>query len=286
MALDKRKAEESFFKVLMVASTLVVIGTVLAILAVVIIRGASVISLSMITEMPTGGYYLETAGGGILNAIVGSLYLAFGGTALAAAISLPVALFLQRDYVTRSRFASLIRSSLDILWGIPSIVYGAFMLTIMFAVGMRASLMAGIIVLTFLEFPIMIKAMDTAISTVPSRLKEASYALGATRLETSLKVVARQALPGLIVAVLLAFGRGIGDGASVLLVSGYSDAIPSSLGDPVASLPLAVFFQAGLPFPGAQAKAYAAAFMLIVIILIVSVASRLLTRRFTKYVVR
>ncbi len=269
----------------MVASTLIVIGGTLAIFAVVILKGASAISLEMITQTPTGGYYLGTAGGGILNAIVGSLYLAFGATALAIVISLPVALFLQREYAARSRFADFVRLVLDVLWGVPSIVYGAFMLIIMFSLGMRASLGAGIIVLTLLELPIMIRAMDTAIRAVPPKLKEASYALGATRLETSLKVVVRQALPGLLVAILLAFGRAIGDGASILLVSGYSDSIPISLGDPVASLPLAVFFLVGLPYPGAQAKAYAAAFMLLVIVLLVSITSRLITKRFTRYVV-
>lgn len=284
--MSRKKAEENFFKVLMMVSTLIVVCGTLAIFAVVVLKGASAISLEMFTQTPTGGYYLGTAGGGILNAIVGSLYLAFGATALAIVISLPIALFLQRDYTARSRFADFTRLVLDILWGVPSIVYGAFMLIIMFSVGMRASLGAGIIVLTLLELPIMIRAMDTAIRSVPPKLKEASYALGATRLETSLKVVAMQALPGLLVAILLAFGRAVGDGASILLVSGYSDRIPTSFGDPVASLPLAVFFLAGLPYPRAQAKAYAAAFMLLVIILLVSITSRLVTKKLMKYVVR
>lgn len=284
--MDRRKTEEAFFKVLMLISTLVVVGSALAIVAIVILKGAPALSLSIITQNPTGGYYIGTAGGGILNAIVGSLYLAFGATILAIAISLPVALFLQKEYAARSGFAGFVHFVLDILWGVPSIVLGAFMLSVMFFFGMRASLGAGILVLTLLELPIMIRAMDTAIRAVPDRLKEASYAVGATRLETSLKVVVRQALPGLLVAILLAFGRAIGDGASIMLTSGYSDRIPSSLGDPVASLPLAVFFLAGLPYPGAKEKAYAAALILLVIVLLVSITSRLVLRRFSKYVVK
>jgi len=270
----------------MLIATLIVVGTAVAIITVIIVKGASALSFSMITQTPTAGYYLGTAGGGILNAIVGSLYLAFGATVLAIAISLPVALFLQREYATRSGFAGFVRFVLDILWGVPSIVLGAFMLTIMFFFGMRASLGAGIMVLTLLELPIMIRAMDTAIRAVPEKLKEASYALGATRLETSLKVVARQALPGLLVAILLAFGRAIGDGASIMLTSGYSDRIPTSLGDPVASLPLAIFYLIGLPYPGAKEKAYAAALILLVIVLLVSITSRYILRRFSKYVVK
>lgn len=286
MQVDKRKTEEAFFKVLMLVSTLIVVGSALAIIVAVVLKGAPALSLSMITQTPTGGYYLGTAGGGILNAIVGSLYLAFGATILAIFISLPVALFLQREYAVSSGLAGFVRFVLDILWGVPSIVLGVFMLTIMFFLGLRASLGAGIMVLALLELPIMIRAMDTAIRAVPPKLKEASYALGATRLETSLKVVIRQALPGLLVAILLAFGRAIGDGASVMLTSGYSDRIPTSFGDPVASLPLAVFYLIGLPYPGAKEKAYAAALILLVIVLIVSIAFRFILKRFSKYVVK
>ena len=284
--MDRKRTEETVFKGLMSLSTLIVVSGALAIIVVVILKGAPALSLSMITQTPTGGYYLGTAGGGILNAIVGSLYLAFGATILAIAISLPVALFLQREYAKRSGFTGFVRFVLDILWGVPSIVLGVFMLTIMFFFGMRASLGAGIIVLMLLELPIMIRAMDAAIRAVPPKLKEASYALGANRLETSLKVVVRQALPGLLVAILLAFGRAIGDGASVMLTSGYSDRIPTSLGDPVASLPLAIFYLVGLPYPGAKEKAYAAAFILLVIVLLVSITSRFILKRFSKYMVK
>jgi len=284
--LDRRKAEETFFKWLTAICTIIVVGSALAIVVTVIIKGAPALSLSMITQTPSGGYYTGTAGGGILNAIVGSLYLAFGATALAIAISLPVALFLQRDYAMKSGFTGFVRFVLDILWGVPSIVLGMFMLTIIFFLGMRASLGAGIIVLALLELPIMIRAMDAAIRSVPDKMKEASYALGATRLETSLKVVVRQALPGLLVAILLAFGRAIGDGASIMLTSGYSDRIPTSLGDPVASLPLAIFYLSGLPYSGAKEKAYAAAFILLVIVLLVSMISRYILKKFSKYVVK
>lgn len=285
MGFDKRKLEESFFKGLMIAATFVVVGSLLAIFLVIILKGAPALNLSMITELPKGGYYLGK-GGGILNAIVGSLYLAFGATALSLVIALPVALFLQTEYIGRSRFARLTRLSLDVLWGVPSIVYGAFGFIIMLYLGMRACLLGGIIALTLLELPIMIRAVDEVVRTVPKELKEASFAMGATRLETTLRVVCRQVLPGILTAVLLAFGRGIGDAASILFTAGYTDRLPHSLFDPVASLPLAVFFQIGTPFPEVQQRAYAAAVILLVIILLISIISRLLTRKFTKYVIR
>ena len=121
---------------------------------------------------------------------------------------------------------------------------------------------------------------------VPFGLKEASYALGATRLETSLHVIVRQTLPGLLTAVLLAFGRGIGDAASVLFTAGYTDRLPTSLVRPVASLPLAVYFQLGTPLPEVQQRAYAAALVLTVIVLLTSVVARWLAHRLSRHVIR
>ena len=96
----------------------------------------------------------------------------------------------------------------------------------------------------------------------------------------------RQTAPGLLTAVLLAFGRGIGDAASVLFTAGYTDRLPDSLFSPAASLPLAVFFQLGTPFPAVQERAYASALVLTVIVLGLSVISRRLGGRLTKHVVR
>jgi len=283
--LDKRILEERFFKVLMIGSTFIVVGSLFALFLVVVLKGAPALSLSMITQTPKGGYYLGKEGG-VLNAIVGSLCLGIGATVLALIIALPAALFLQKDYIGGSRFATVTRLSLDALWGVPSIVYGAFGFIIMVYLGIRASLLGGIIVLTLLELPIMVRALDEVVRRVPQELKYESYAIGATRLETTIKIVCRQILPGAVTAVLLAFGRGIGDAASILFTTGYTDRLPHSLFDPVASLPLAVFFQIGTPFPEVQQRAYASAVILLVIVLLLSIISRLLARRFTKYVIR
>jgi phosphate transport system permease protein len=282
--LDKRKLEENFFKGLMIASTIIIVGTLLSVLIVVLIRGAPALSISMLTQTPKGGYYLGKEGG-ILNAIIGSLYLTGGATAIAFIISLPTALYLN-EYAYRSKLASFTRQSLDVLWSVPSIIYGVFGFTIMIYLGIRASLLGGIMALTLLELPIMIRAMDEVMKMVPLKLKEASYALGATKLETTLNVIARQALPGVVMAILLAIGRAMGDAASVLFTAGYSDNIPRSLFDPAASLPLAVFFQLGTPFPEVQQRAYASGFILLVIVLSLSIASRFLTKRFMRYVIK
>ena len=277
--------EERVWKFLMVASLAIVVGSLFIVISVIIWNGAQALSFSMITQTPKGGYYLGKEGG-ILNAIVGSLYLAFGSIILALMISLPAALALQKDYIGRTGLAYYIRLSLDVLWGTPSIVYGAFGFIVMLYFGMRASLLGGIIVLAILELPIMVRSMEEVLKMVPGELKEASYTLGATRFETTSGVVVRQALPGIITAVILAFGRGIGDAASVLFTAGYTDNLPRSLFDPVASLPLAVFFQLGTPFPQVQQRAYASALILLMIVLVLSIASRYLSRKFTKNIIR
>jgi len=282
--MKSRKIEESVFKVLMIASITSVLAVLAGILIVIVMRGASSLNLAMLIQTPEGGYYLGK-GGGIANAIVGSLCLAFGASLLSFLFGLPIAFALQKEYLGR-RLAQITRLSLDILWGTPSIVYGAFGFIIMVYLGLRASLLGGIIALTLLMLPIMIRSIEEVIRMTPPELKEASYAMGATRIETTLTVVLRQALPGIITGVLLAFGRGIGDAASILFTAGYTDYIPRSLFDPVASLPLAVFFQVATPIPEVQQRAYASALILLIIVLLVSLISRLLSRRFSKHIVR
>ena len=276
--------EERIFLGLMIASTVIVVGSLVLILGTVVTKGLPALNLQMLTQVPKGGYYLGKEGG-ILNAITGSLALAGGATLLSAFLSLAVVLYLQL-FAPNTRLAYLVRLSLDVLWGVPSIVYGAFGFTLLLLLGLRASLLGGIITLALLELPIMVRAMDEVMSMVPFELKEASYALGATRLETALRTVVRQTAPGLSTALLLALGRGIGDAASVLFTAGYTDRLPTSFLRPAASLPLAVFFQLGTPVPEVQQRAYASALVLTVIILLISLGARLLTRRLTRHVIR
>lgn len=276
--------EERIFLALMIASTAIVLGSLILILATVLIKGLPALNLAMITQTPRGGYYLGKEGG-ILNAITGSLALAGGATFLSFLISLAVVLYLQ-VFARGSRPVAFIRLSLDVLWGVPSIIYGAFGFTVMLMFGLRASLLGGIIALALLELPIMVRAMDEVMMMFPFELKEASYALGATRLETALRVLIRQTAPGLLTAVLLAFGRAIGDAASVLFTAGYTDRLPTSLLRPVASLPLAVFFQLGTPVPEVRQRAYASALVLTAVVLLISLVTRWLTRGLSRQVVR
>ena len=203
---------------------------------------------------------------------------------MALAAGLPVVFYLHA-YLGRARLANVVRLAFDVLWGIPSIVYGAFAFILMLYLGMRASLLAGMITLALVELPIMVRSMDEVAQLVPSELTESTYALGTTRLELT-RILLRQTLPGLVTAMLLGFGRGIGDAAAVLFTAGYTDAMPTSLMRPTASLPLAIFFQLSSPFATVQARAYASALVLTVLILVISLLARLSMHRLGKHIIR
>ncbi len=274
----KRKLEENFFKYLSAFVSLCIILVLVHIIYSIIQKGASAISWEVLSQEPKGGFYMG-GGGGILNAIAGSFYLAFGATLLAFAVSLPVALFINIYLIKYPKFLIGIRFFLDVLWGVPSIVFGAFGFILLMYMGMRNSLGAGIVTVATLISPIMIRAMDEVLMTIPIGLQEAAYSLGSNKTEIAFKIFFRQALPGFATAILLAFGRGIGDAASVLFTAGYTDHVPEKLSDPAATLPLSIFFQLGSPIEEVQNRAFAAAIVLTSIVLIVSVTARLLYRK-------
>jgi len=283
--LNRRNLEEKIFLGLMLASVFIVMGSLILIVTVIVLNGFPSLSIEILTQTSEGGFYLG-AGGGFLNAIVGSLLLALPATGLAFLAAITIALYLQKDFL-RSSIANFIRLCLDIMWGIPSIVYGVFSLTIMIAIGMTGgSLLFGIFALTLLEIPIITRSIDESIKMVPFGLKESAYSLGSTKFETAVKVVRKQAMPGVIAGVLLGFGRGIGDAASILLTVGDSNYFPSSISDQTAALPTMILNLVSMPDQVVQNKAYAVAFVLLMIVLMISIITRYLTKKSSKHIIK
>ncbi len=258
-------------------------AVLLLILGVITWRGLPGLSWEMISQPPEGSFYLG-GGGGVLNAILGSLLLATGATILASIIAVPVVLYIH-TYAGRSRLANWLRLALDVMWGIPSIVYGAFGFSLMLMMGVRASLLAGIVTVAFVALPILARTFDEVLMLVPKELRESTLSLGTTRLEM-LGMLLRQTMPGLLTAVLLAFGRAIGDGAAPMFTAGYTDRLPSGLGQPVATLPLSIFFQLSAPFQSVQTRAYASALILTFIILTISFLAQYTSRKLGRNVIR
>lgn len=272
--------EELAAKVLMWVSLLTVFGFVAAIVWTIFARGWSCISWEMVSTLPGGGFYIGKEGG-FLNAIVGSVYIVGASTVLGLLVSIPVVFYLNVFLRSGSRLAYAARLAYDVLFGIPSIVYGAFAFTLMIYMGMRTSLLGGILVTTMLIIPILIRSMDEVMCNFPRELLDASYSLGATRLET-MGIVLRQTAPGIATATLLSVGRAIGDAAGVMFTAGFSDSIPTSLSQPAATLPLSIFFQLSAPQVEVQNRAYAAALVLTVIVLVISLTGRFIMRKFSK----
>lgn len=272
--------EEKFFKVVMIFSAVIILGILLYILGTIFIKGFPSLTLDMITKLPGGGFYLGKEGG-ILNAIVGSIYIIGGSVLVSLLVSVPLVMYINFYLPKKSFFSTAIRFSLDILFGVPSIVYGAFGFALMVYLGIKASLLGGIIAVAMLIMPIMMRSFDEVTRLLPRDLPDALLSLGTTKYEMT-KVILRQLMPGLITSVLLAIGRGIGDAATVLFTAGYTDNIPVALNQPAASLPLSIFFQLGSPVEEVQNRAYASAIILTVIILILSFSARYFSSRFSK----
>jgi phosphate transport system permease protein len=277
--MRKRKIIELFFLFLMKLSMFLVMLPLFLIILTILLKGIPSIDLAMITETPKGGFYLGKEGG-VLNAIAGSFYLSASATLLAVCISIPVVLYLNIYLKSGSNTAWFIRLCMDVMSGVPSIVFGAFGFLVMLFFGLKVSLLAGIITVTILIMPVTIRSMDEMARTVPEQLLQSTYSLGATRIETAM-VVVRRVLPGLITATLLSFGRAIGDAASVIFTTGFTDNIPQSLSQPAATLPLAIFFQLSSPIPEVRDRAYAAALILTFIILLISYSARFISNKFT-----
>ena len=275
-----RFIEEKIVKILMKLSSVLILLMLGYILFIILKNGLPYLTLDMVTKIPGGGFYLGKEGG-ILNAIMGSIFLITGAVTLSLFISLPVVMYLNYYIPKKSKLAQLTRFSFDILFGIPSIVYGAFGFTVMIFLGIQASLLGGIIVVAMLILPIMVRGIDEVAGLVPKELIEAPKALGATQYET-VKVLIRQLMPGITTATLLAVGRGIGDAATVLFTAGYTDNIPTSLHQPAATLPLAIFFQLSSPIEEVQGRAYAAALILTFLILGLSFLTRYFGRKLSK----
>ena len=272
--------EEKIFKVVMVVSVAIIMCILLYIIGTIFYRGLPSLTLDMFTRLPGGGFYLGKEGG-VLNAIIGSVYIILGSLVVSILLSVPLVMYINFYLPQKSLFGKIIRFSFDILFGVPSIVYGAFGFALMVYLGIRASLLGGILAVSMLIMPIMMRSFDEVTRLLSRDLPDALLSLGSTKYEMT-KVILRQLMPGLVTAILLAIGRGIGDAATVLFTAGYTDNIPSSLSQPAATLPLSIFFQLGSPVEEVQNRAYASAIILTVIILLLSFSARYFSSRYSK----
>jgi phosphate transport system permease protein len=269
-----RRAFRRFASNAMVA--LMVVAVVIAILPLffilfdLIVKGAGSLSLDFFTKTPAPA---GEVGGGVVHAIVGTLIMV--GTA--ALIGLPVGIgagIYCAEYPA-SRLTWVTRFVADVLNGTPSIVVGVFAWTWIVATQKHFSASAGSVALAMLMIPMVMRTTEEMIKLVPNSLREAALALGYPRWRTSLAIVARTALPGILTGSLLAIARIAGETAPLLFTALGSQYLVTSLNEPMAALPLIVFTYATGPFEEWHQFAWAAALVLILVVLVLSVGARL-----------
>ena len=236
-------------------------------------QGASFIRPSFFTEMPKP---VGEPGGGMANAIVGTLILIGTASVVGLPIGIGAGLYLA-DRRTNP-LATTVRFLSDVLNGLPSIVLGIFAWEFMVRPFGGFSALAGGIALGAMMIPLVTRTTEEMIRLVPVSLREAALALGYTRWRTSVSIVLRTALPGIVTGALVAISRIAGETAPLLFTALGNQFWSTSLNEPIAALPLQIFTYAISPYETAHAQAWAGALVLIVIVLIISLIARYATR--------
>jgi phosphate transport system permease protein len=190
------------------------------------------------------------------------------------------------EYAPDNLITSIVRFFVECLAGIPSIVIGLFgLIFLVYYLNLRISLLSGGFALGFMILPWTVRASEEAIKTVPQSYREASLALGVTKLQTIRKIVLTSAYPGIITGILLGMGKAIGETAVVLLTagSGLETFLPKSLFDSVASLPVYIYLLATTGNTAEQlSRAFGASLVLIALFLLISVFALVLRNRYIK----
>ncbi len=269
----RRKFKSKMMLILCYVSAFLAIMPLLYIFFYTTMQGASSLNLAFFTELPKP---VGEEGGGMANAIVGTLVL----VGLGSVIGIPVGIF-AGIYVTeysKSLLANIIKFLTDVLSGIPSIIIGIFAYGLIVIPMQRFSALAGGFALGVLMIPTITRITEEMLKLVPHSLREAALALGIPRWKTTLRIVLRTASGGIITGILLAIARAAGETAPLLFTSFGNTFWSSSLDSPIASIPVQIFNYAISPYEEWHRKAWAGAFVLIALVFVVSIIVRLATR--------
>jgi phosphate transport system permease protein len=265
--------------VVMGLSVVLAVLPLLLILGTIVVKGAGAINLDFFVRMPVPA---GESGGGVGHAVVGTLLIV--GAACLIGIPIGMAAGVYCAEFPGSRLATATRFIADVLNGTPSIVVGVVAWTLIVARQKHFSGLAGSVALAMLMIPMVMRTTEELIKMVPHSLREAALALGYPRWRTSLAIVVRTTLPGIITGVLLATARIAGETAPLLFTALGSSFLSTDLNQPMAALPLAVFTYATGPYEEWHRLAWATALVLIVVVLVLSLAARLATRsRFDRH---
>ncbi len=269
-----RRGKSRVMVALMGVAVVVAMLPLFLILGSLIAKGASSLSLDFFLNRPVPA---GETGGGVAHAILGTLIIV--GVASLVGIPVGIAAGLYTSEYRGTRLAAVTRFVADVLNGTPSIVVGLLAWTWVVATQRHFSALAGSFALAFIMIPMVMRTTEELVRLVPDSLREAALALGYSRWRTTLVVVLRTALPGIVTGALLAVARISGETAPLLFTALGSEYFSTDLQRPMAALPLVVYKYASGPYPEWHALAWTASLVLILVVLSLGIAARLATRQ-------
>ncbi len=274
----RRRQTDRVMRALLFACTALALIPLVLILFYLLKKGLGAWSGSFFTTDPNGNFFGNP--GGVRSAILGTLEIVALASAMAIPAGIGVALYLV-EYGKESRFAALVRYFVDVMTGVPSIMFGLFIYIalVISHVGGGFTGWKGAIAIALLMLPIVIRSSEVVLLLVPSSLREAALALGAPRWRVMWRVVLPSARPGLITGCLLAVARGMGETAPLLFTVSVAYALTPNLGAQMNTLPIQIFTDITSPRDVIVQRAWGAALTLVILVLILNVIARTIARR-------
>jgi phosphate transport system permease protein len=294
--VNKMKTNERIIENIIRISAAASVAAVALITIFIFITGMPVIATTGLYNFVTGTDWSPTAGTyGILPLIAGSLAVTLGALAIGIPTGVGCAVFLAE--VSGKRSAGIFKSAIELLAGIPSVVYGFFGLIVLvpairtYIVPIAQkfdpdvstsgfSILAGALILAMMILPTIVSVSENAISSVPQEYREASLALGADRRETITKVILPAARSGIFASIILGMGRAIGETMAVLMITGNVAVLPKSLLDPVATMTGTIAMEMSYASPSHKEALFAVGIILFVIIVLLNVVAQAVMKRF------
>ncbi len=273
-SLRGRLRGDKAFKAGMLALSLIATVPLGFILVFIMVRGASSINWQFLTALPKP---VGETGGGIANALVGTVLLILTGSLISIPLGVIAGIFLAER--GRTRLGSLTRLAVETLMGIPSIVLGiaAYVWVVRPMKGFSA--LSGGVALAMIMLPVITLTTEETLLLIPVSLREAALALGISYPRTILRVVLPAGLSGILTGVLLAVARGAGESAPLLFTAFGSPFLSVNILKPAASLPLTIFSYATSPYPEWHALAWGASFVLLVFVLVLNLLTKLVSAK-------
>ncbi len=269
-----RLRRDTAFRLLTLALSFIGTIPLALILVTIALRGASSINWQFLTELPRP---MGEPGGGISNAIVGTIILVAIATVISVPLGVIAGIFLAER--SRTRLGSFARLSVETLMGIPSIVLGIVAYTWIVRPLGHFSAVSGGVSLAMIMLPVITLATEETILLIPMSLREAALALGVSYPRTIMRVILPAGMSGIMTGVLLAVARGAGETAPLLFTSFGSPFMAVNVLKPMESLPHTIFYYATSPYPEWQSLAWGASFVLLVLILALNIVTKLFTSR-------